>query len=195
MAEVTEGLHIAMCQAVASLNQGDEPRIAHGILRQALVDYADAATTSPDAEQRAREIADRIIAPCYEPTDKPLAEGTQQLDGTWMFPIWGCDTLDHLRDAMIGALAAALSTLRDEAEQAELDEIEARLNSATPGPWVVTDGQHIDQYDHHPNGDRLLSEGDYDANYHLFTKDDVAFIAHAPADIRRLLEIARRKGK
>lgn len=36
-----ELLHVAVCQAVASLNQGDEPMQAHGILRAALADYAD----------------------------------------------------------------------------------------------------------------------------------------------------------
>ena len=75
----------------------------------------------------------------------------------------------------------------------EVEEIEARADAATPGPWLVTDGQYIDQYDHHPNGIRLLSEGDYDANYHVFSQYDVAFIAHARTDIPALCRTLRAK--
>lgn len=71
--------------------------------------------------------------------------------------------------------------------ESDVEAIEARANAASSGPWLVTDGQHIDQYDHHPDGNRLLSEGDYDANYHLFSQQDVAFIAHARTDIPALI--------
>lgn len=68
----------------------------------------------------------------------------------------------------------------------QITEILEYCENATQGPWVVTDGQHIDQYAPHPDGNRLLSEGSYDANYHLFSTSDVTFIARARTDLPRL---------
>ena len=49
-------LHVAVCQAVVSLNQGDERRIAHTLLRQVLVDYADAPRPpTTEIENRAHQ--------------------------------------------------------------------------------------------------------------------------------------------
>lgn len=70
-------------------------------------------------------------------------------------------------------------------------EIEERAAKASSGPWIVTDGQHIDQYAPHPDGNRLLSEGSYDANCHMFGADDVEFIAHAREDIPALCQTVR----
>lgn len=62
-------LHIAICQAVASLNQGDEPRLAHTILRQSLVDYADFAPSPPSEsiQERAESVP---LCPVHEHLDK-----------------------------------------------------------------------------------------------------------------------------
>ena len=68
----------------------------------------------------------------------------------------------------------------------QIAEIEARARAASSGPWIVTDGQHIDQYGHHPDGNRLLSEGSYDANYHMFGPNDAEFIAHSRQDVPAL---------
>lgn len=76
-------------------------------------------------------------------------------------------------------------------DEAAMEEIEAREAKASSGPWLVTDGQHIDQYAPHPEGNRLLSEGSYDSNYHMFGQDDVEFIAHARTDIPALCATVR----
>jgi hypothetical protein len=70
-----------------------------------------------------------------------------------------------------------------------LDEIEARLRAATPGPWryvggtrnltAVVAGDHAD-------------EGEFDLEVNvcsLNAADDAVFIANAPEDIRDLLAL------
>lgn len=58
---------------------------------------------------KAREIVEAAIKECYEPAQNPSAEGTQQLDQEWLMPLWGCDTLDHLRDSLVHRIYRALA--------------------------------------------------------------------------------------
>ena len=84
-----------------------------------------------DYEAEAREAVGKAISNTYEPTDKPLAEGTQQLDCQWLLPLWGCDTLDQLRDDLVGRIAALATKARAEgdveAALAELREIASEM--------------------------------------------------------------------
>lgn len=66
----------------------------------------------------------------------------------------------------------------------KLDEIEARLNAATPGPWETLEGDTAVCQRDDPYAMIVTEVWQSDAN--------TAFIAHAPADIARLLEIARK---
>lgn len=61
-----------------------------------------------DEVKAPEQVVDEIIGKCYEVTSEPLAEGTQQLGGKWLMPLWGCDTLDQLRDHFIQALTVRL---------------------------------------------------------------------------------------
>lgn len=61
-----------------------------------------------------------------------------------------------------------------------LDEIEQRLNAATPGPWR-----------YNPSCDRIdLPNHDW-AGTMLLGMEDIAFVAAAPDDVRWLIERVR----
>lgn len=66
----------------------------------------------------------------------------------------------------------------------QLDEITARANAATPGPWTLSEDYT----------DVLAPDGSQVASYWMTV--DGTFIAHAPEDVRSLLaEIDRLKGQ
>jgi hypothetical protein len=66
-----------------------------------------------------------------------------------------------------------------------LDEIEARLNAATPGPWAV-------RWENGPEGSfRVVSTPDDAWFVQDVSEGDATFIAHAPGDIRTLLGMVR----
>lgn len=102
MARVTDDLHIAICQAVASLNQGDEPRIAHGILRQALVDYADASPPEREAEQEGEQTASCV---CHQ--------GSVCTPGCERFHHVGCPTAFPAKTGQEGDWAEELLQIAD----------------------------------------------------------------------------------
>lgn len=103
--------------------------------------------------------------------------------------------------------------MRSERSTRWLDEVEARLAAATPGPWTqwvehpeVFAGEITENAPHVISGksERYVriatcepdedEWGDCDNDEITATRDamaDAAFIAHAPADLRRLLAIAR----
>jgi phage host-nuclease inhibitor protein Gam len=62
----------------------------------------------------------------------------------------------------------------------ELKEIQARLEAATPGPWALVDRLGV-IYECQSE----ISVIEVDANVN---EGDAEFIAHAPEDIRRLLD-------
>lgn len=72
----------------------------------------------------------------------------------------------------------------------ELDAIEARLNAATPGPWVASC-----ENDHNivccPLGGWLCEMLGFGGN----SERNATFIAHAPEDIKLLLAEVRRLHK
>ena len=61
-------------------------------------------------------------------------------------------------------------------QEGRLDEIRARLNAATPAPWVARDGIGFPYVDS-------------PANAQPATKADADLIAHAPDDLRWLIEV------
>lgn len=77
----------------------------------------------------------------------------------------------------------------------ELNVIEARCNAAAPGPWIYWNERFIDAGAKHPDGDRLLSEGPYDDNYHNFSVADCEFISAARMDVPALVAEVRRLRK
>jgi hypothetical protein len=69
-----------------------------------------------------------------------------------------------------------------------LDEIEARLAAATPGPWEAVTDDHKHTKEHSIWAD---SKGDYVAEW-VATAPDAAMLAHAPTDLSALVAFARR---
>ena len=79
-----------------------------------------------------------------------------------------------------------------------LDEIEVRLNKATPGPWTEKCKKHLD---YHVDAQQHLAESctapegkrcDHASEIARdCTKVDATFIAHAPSDIRYLIDQVR----
>ena len=65
----------------------------------------------------------------------------------------------------------------------EIQEIEARLSAATPGPWSRS-GYDVGQVVYGPGGQPDLI-GPISTNSDI---EDAEFIAHAPEDIRALLD-------
>lgn len=53
------------------------------------------------------ERADKAVRSGLEPV--PPGEGDFCLDGTWFMPVWGCDQLDHIRDAAANEIRAAVA--------------------------------------------------------------------------------------
>lgn len=78
------------------------------IASEAGKELAGVSTESPrpalDTRLAAQRLVNAAIRSCYEKAKNPLAEGTQQLDGEWLMPLWGCDTLDHLRDELVARI-------------------------------------------------------------------------------------------
>jgi len=65
----------------------------------------------------------------------------------------------------------------------QLDEIEARLDAATPGPWTL---RVID-------GSNVVTAGEYPMRSIIGpNRADLGFIANAPSDLRLLLAVVRR---
>jgi len=65
----------------------------------------------------------------------------------------------------------------------QLDEIEARLDAATPGPWTL---RVID-------GSNVVTAGEYPMRSIIGpNRADLGFIANAPSDLRLLLAAVRR---
>lgn len=96
--------------------------------------------------------------------------------GAYPLPTW--DALEELDRAVFrtdakSALAAYQSTIHESSETL-VGEIEARLAKATPGGWVVM-----------PDGRARAT----------ITVEMAEFIAHAPSDIRALLDIIRSGGE
>lgn len=84
---------------------------------------------------------------------------------------------------------------------ADLDEIEARANAATPGPWDVSDGNEGDwpprplwmvtnEAFHNPPADDDTPW--IAAELHTGVRDDAEFVAAARTDVPRLLAEVRR---
>lgn len=75
-----------------------------------------------------------------------------------------------------------------------LDEIRARLDAATPGPWAHDDegfmgcGQVYTANEDLYGGNIAAPSGDLYPRAGYSPKDDMLFIAHAPADVARLLQ-------
>lgn len=79
-------------------------------------------------------------------------------------------------------------------QQINLDEIEARANAATPGPWKVYEVTNCETMD-----EEVVSRGIENAagginggdEYELYSLADAAFIAHAREDVPALVQLAR----
>lgn len=70
-----------------------------------------------------------------------------------------------------------------------ISEIEARLNAATPGPWHRVDkSRNVVSSQSHPICE--VSAAYHRQTVHGTGKDE-EFIAHAPQDLRRLIDYAR----
>ncbi|WP_162142497.1 ead/Ea22-like family protein [Aneurinibacillus terranovensis] len=67
----------------------------------------------------------------------------------------------------------------------ELKEIRDRLAAATPGPWRIP--SKCDEYSYY-----LCDEEWDDFGHIIVDRNDAEFIAHAPEDIRRLLDEVER---
>lgn len=74
-----------------------------------------------------------------------------------------------------------------------LEEIAARADAATPGPWEFKDTSKKDWYSYEVNGPERFDSNGNDGNFiHRTTHfDDANFIAHARTDIPKLLKIIR----
>jgi len=70
-----------------------------------------------------------------------------------------------------------------------IDEIEARLAAATPGPWAegYDAGWTVDQ-DLYPDGIEIAAMTDQEGDQ---GRRDASLIAHAPADLAALVKFAR----
>lgn len=78
-------------------------------------------------------------------------------------------------------------TAFDDLTNADLDQIEARLRAATPGPWK----SFVEGRDH-TSGSSFIQTPDSDIESCGATAADQDFIAHARQDLPRLLAEVRR---
>ncbi|HTW69077.1 MAG TPA: hypothetical protein VME47_04245 [Acetobacteraceae bacterium] len=79
------------------------------------------------------------------------------------------------------------TTAFDELTGTDLDEIEARLRAATPGPWK----SYVEGRDH-TSGSSFVATPSSDIELAGATVADQDFIAHAREDLPRLLNEVRR---
>ena len=58
-----------------------------------------------------RELLAAVVRKHYNPIEDPKGcDGAQMWNGQWWMPLWGCDTLDNMRDDMAYAIELQSST-------------------------------------------------------------------------------------